>query len=229
MDQSLRSFVLAFVFFLSLSSCAHAQAVPSGTDTSIVTVRLWVAPDASVPKIAIVKGCRYWEPLGVRCFEVSRPEHANIRVRFVRGACVSRKKAREKGIPVEDAFPLRPECRVRAEADRRSDNVIIGLAHDTGDVEIFIGCIQETWPDTVDARNVFATTHLVPIVAHEIGHALGMDHVPAACDDPCIKYAMDANGTKVCGVGVMNHQVDESLVLGLPDTQAFNLRDRRRP
>jgi hypothetical protein len=69
---------------------------------------------------------------------------------------------------------------------------------DTGNVTVYPMCIGQ------DKLQMEYKAPLVRILAHEIGHALGVDHVPTSCDDKCVQYVNGADGKPICGSGIMN-------------------------
>lgn len=77
------------------------------------------------------------------------------------------------------------------------------------------------------------------VFAHEIGHALGLQHVPSSCDidayvwerdnvDPEMKLRRHPNGRIVCGAALMNPAGWHAETDGPTDVDAmeFDLRDR---
>jgi len=214
---------LWYAVFLSCVSAYPPSA--SGEAGAEKVLRVWVAAESSPSGAftwsgAVMEGCGYWAPKGVRCVQVSNKSLADVRVSFGHGPCMTesdeRDAAKRNGHAYAAPLPLKPECRGRPLPKGRH---IVGLEDGKGNITLSVTCMHRVWGATLDPRKVAF------LAAHEIGHALGIrDHVPAACDDPCIEYRRSPNGTPLCGPAVMNDDGGEPDSFAPTDSAAFDLR-----
>jgi len=88
-------------------------------------------------------------------------------------------------------------------------------------------------------KGEFIPHSLKLVMAHEIGHALGLHHIPSSCTldgylaeregvDPNLEIRRHPNGQIVCGPAVMNPNINGLEAITVIDELNFDLRDRAR-
>ncbi|HTK60126.1 MAG TPA: hypothetical protein VL283_02880 [Candidatus Baltobacteraceae bacterium] len=95
----------------------------------------------------------------------------------------------------------------------------LGHAVGGGDITLEIECMRKFGGTPIAERVLW------PVVAHEVGHELGIwDHVPTDCGDP--EVLMHPEGGPVCGTALMNPMIHYGLEgILIEDHYAFDLRD----
>ena len=115
---------------------------------------------------------------------------------------------------------------------------VLGDAH-TGidgysDIRMWVSCFH-------DKEGKLLAHHMEMTFTHEVGHALGVQHVPSSCDpevyvnerdyvDSDLKLVRHPNGRLVCGTAVMAPSLSSDVLTGPTDidAMAFDLRDREK-
>lgn len=99
----------------------------------------------------------------------------------------------------------------------------LGWAQEGGEIRLFVDCLHR-FGGTPIARDL-----LYPVVAHEVGHQLGLwTHVPAKCDptpdDPAAQRLIDLG---ICGTALMNPIVHKGMIgITVLDHEAYAIRDK---
>ena len=208
----------------ALYSCAPAHPMRTNDGQATTVLALWVPGHPRIPNDVLYAGCAYWEPMGVHCVPAASAEDADVVVRIIDEPCsgnaaATRERAEKDGRPYAPRVPLRPGC-TRAESEpNESETFIVGASHG-GRIDLFANCFASSRHGKLDLGSVHHA------MAHEIGHELGIAHVPAICGDPCIAYAKDADGEPICGTAVMNPSYAEPDHFTPVDAAAFS-RHRR--
>ena len=99
------------------------------------------------------------------------------------------------------------------------DHVSLAWAYWGGSIRMMMRCMPHKGA-------VYDPHEFHGVVAHEVGHQLGIwDHVPSSCDDKDVKiHAKD--GRKICGRAVMNPYYDPDVIAPTAvDMMAFDERD----
>ena len=168
---------------------------PGGHATAY-TVRIWIQPDARLPRAAIMSGCGKWLAERVTCLEVGTPELAKIRV-----------------------YADDRDCVAKDDQGKPTGSLYLAWAFQGGDIKMMMGCMGHT-------GGVYDTHEFSAVVTHEVGHQFGIwDHVPTDCKDKDAK-THSGDGRKICGPAVMNayYHKDIDYVTDI-DAMAFDERD----
>jgi hypothetical protein len=115
---------------------------------------------------------------------------------------------------------LRPECKAVFPKDEDITEAwsMLGLSTMAGQVTLYPMCMSWAGGGIVVPDMVRRTA------AHEVGHELGINHVPLSCNDNCVQYELDAAGAKLCGPAIMNAPIVDAMHITPIDADAF-----RRP
>ncbi len=73
-------FLFSVLTAAAFSGCASVPRYVNPTPQYAFTVHVWVQKNQYLPAEYVLRGCELWAPKGVRCIQVSEPDHADIRV-----------------------------------------------------------------------------------------------------------------------------------------------------
>lgn len=162
------------------------------------------------------------EPESYRTVTVWVEPHPDIPPETARLACES---WRPEGVLCETA-PSSEEALIRIHAFtgpcvelEEEGTYPLGHAMVGGDITLEIECMRKVGATPIPERVLW------PVIAHEVGHELGIwHHVPTDCGDP---EAMEhPEGGPVCGEALMNPMIHYGLKgILLMDHYAYGLRD----
>lgn len=167
-----------------------------GDDAAAYTLRIWIQPDARIPREAVLKGCSQWKAERITCVEVDAPKLARVRV-------------------YADDAP----CHVQDKKDANEWHTYLAWAYQGGDIKMMMGCMPHT-------DGVYEAKYFAGVVTHEVGHQIGIwEHVPMRCDAKDVKTHAKT-GKKICGKAVMNEYYHEDIdYVTDNDAMAFDERD----
>jgi hypothetical protein len=182
------------------------QAAPTDVAEDRV-VRIWSENHPLLaPYDVVLDGCRAWWPNDIDCVLTTEAE-AEIRIRV----------ATLDELTVESLALLTPEA---AEERTRLVNCwpddkgarVLAMAKPEGEIEFYSVCFERG----ADAAGVplFDWLGATTAVTHEVGHELGIPHVPRSCEEPVLR---DWSGNKLCGQAVMNPSIDLSSAAALTE------------
>lgn len=207
----------AILIAAMLWSCAHVQRSYAGqTIIHTSVIRIWAQDDPLLPMRAVLDGCRFWEPKGVLCVLVSKPEHATVRIYTNPVACG---KGESKIEPREPLPPV-PGC-VEPTPATSSGYALAEAWHDEGKIVVFTSCTSPS--------GQLNQQELTLTVAHEFGHQIGIwVHVPTVCDVCGQETKVHPSGRKICGEGALMNSSHHSGLEFMTeiDSMAFDVRDK---
>lgn len=199
---------VVFILLCLIAACSEEPKVPyppvvihtagerAPATMPTAVVSVWSQQHEFLPFDAIFDGCDFWEEAGVACMS-SGIEGAKIRIYVDESACT-----------VENDL-------VNPDTERR----ILGRAwYATGDIMLYARCFFQ-------ADYVWYHQGLRNLVAHEVGHTLGITHAAPSCTGEILSWT--DQGVAICGRAIMNPSIDYRLT-GLTgvDHQAFQHRTR---
>jgi len=188
------AFVAVLMAFGAIGCTNVVEAPPYGVvDTRegpVRQVRLWAEDHPLLkPFDVVLDGCRAWWPADVDCILTDEAD-ATIRIRAITPEDVKDS--------ADQALIDLANCAEKTDGTRT-----IGLSLGAGNIQIFPKCYEQ-----LDAEgNVVGYNTLVgaAVVTHEVGHELGLPHVPKHCDEPHLNAG---SGDGLCGDAIMNPILD---------------------
>ena len=183
-----------------------------------------------LPLLALVAACgddlRSYDlyeddPDGSKTVTLWIAPHPDIPAELARMACESWRPEGVLSALVDDPHsalirvrPSEGEC-----VENEDGSYPLGRAWVGGEIALEIECLRR-FGGTPPARSA-----LWPVIAHEVGHQLGIwTHVPVDCDGP--EVMTHPEGGPVCGVALMNPMVHRGLDgITVIDHYAYDLRN----
>jgi len=163
------------------------------------TVLVAIKEGSTFEEELIIEGCDKWGAEGLGCHIVDDADVAEIVFRVDSSTC---------------------------EPDEEGIATLAVANWETHDVVFLSDCIRYAARNGYDVAEMERAIFVV-VVAHELGHHLGIwTHVPPACDDD---YVESEDGVPICGPAIMNPHIDARLrASGITafDSLAFDRRDR---
>lgn len=181
----------------SVSRTPPGAVLPADATVDRV-VRIWSENHPLLaPYDVVLDGCRAWWPNDIDCVLTTEAE-AEIRIRV----------ATLDELTVESLALLTPEA---AEERTRLVNCwpddagmrVLAMAKPAGEIEFYSVCFERGKDPA--GMPLFDWLGATTAVTHEVGHELGIPHVPRSCEEPVLR---DWHGNKVCGQAVMNPSID---------------------
>lgn len=170
-------------------------------------VRLWTEDHPLLaPLDVVLDGCRAWWPNDVDCV-LSSMSDSTMRVRAV--------------LPITVTPETDPEVARLANCMPDADGMrTLAISWGGGEITFYVKCFERG----LDAAGVMTYDRLsaTTVVTHEVGHELGIPHVPLVCDANAL---LDAEGRKLCGEAVMNPLINLAAATGLTEVDdiAFDM------
>lgn len=187
--------LLAVIAACAARSGSATREVEQAVPGSSPVLTVWVEKDRRISGKDVMNGCQKWRAKNVECLEAESFENAKIRVYVSDAPCVLRKK--NGGVKM----------------------AVLAWAIFGGKVILMARCFD------AEPGNVFEPLQVSAVVAHEIGHLLGIwTHVPDSCEGTS-PLTHKATGRPICGAAIMNkHYAQSVTALTLADSMAFDER-----
>lgn len=175
-----------------------------------IEIGLYIEPHQDLNPASLLAGCNLWQREGVHCSLVSNREQAQAVVRMEMDPAESCRQV--------DVLIVANVRSVKLE-DRSHQ----------AEIHFFYPCfsVQRAHSGTRDILPVY--------MAHEIGHALGLNHVPVDCQNPRASLPKndaapyDDQKKMICGQALMNYtplqQFDDQAGETVADHRAYQVRE----